>query len=423
MTLQLPGVGYSLPASASGQAVINVVTDYGAVGDGVTDDYQAFQDALDAAAALTPRGIVFVPEGTYLFSSNYPIIPDSVELAGEKEYNSDDQTGVLLMTDQNETVLRFAARAIMRNFTIKMLAGNTTDGLKPSAANADAAHFENVSFYSTGGTASGYALKLLTTAPALITFENLKFNGCKGCLYIGNDVGTSIRGSGLQVIGAQGDGVGIKLSPGNNVQIDKIDISNNVGSYFVGINSSTSKDCILKGVCTGNVQNIVTSGDDGSAARTNSVFELSGANIFVSTDNDVAGVGDTLRDLQMLPPAKIRMLVDVNLMTSTVFHPSNVFPDIAGKYYLERVTVMCNACDNVVGTPPEITVGTTNQGALADRICTDLTGADSREIIEVFTADPAILPADAPEVIVVTAAVGPTVMTALVAFEFSTSIG
>ena len=42
------------------------VRDYGAVGDGVTDDSQAFKDADDAAAGRT----VMVPEGDYLLESN-----------------------------------------------------------------------------------------------------------------------------------------------------------------------------------------------------------------------------------------------------------------------------------------------------------------------------------------------------------------
>ena len=42
------------------------VKDYGAVGDGVSDDRQAIQDTIDAAAKGLGGGKVYFPEGTYL---------------------------------------------------------------------------------------------------------------------------------------------------------------------------------------------------------------------------------------------------------------------------------------------------------------------------------------------------------------------
>lgn len=42
------------------------VKDYGAVGDGIHDDRQAIQDAIDAAAQALGGGNVYFPEGTYL---------------------------------------------------------------------------------------------------------------------------------------------------------------------------------------------------------------------------------------------------------------------------------------------------------------------------------------------------------------------
>ena len=61
-------------------AVVNSVTDFGAVGDGVTDDASAFQQAIDNASS-SGGGAVWVPPGTYLLNS-YLIMKSNVVLRG-----------------------------------------------------------------------------------------------------------------------------------------------------------------------------------------------------------------------------------------------------------------------------------------------------------------------------------------------------
>jgi hypothetical protein len=56
------------------------VRDFGAVGDGVTDDTAAFQSALTAAGDVG-GGIVFAPRGDYLIASHLAV-PDTVTLEG-----------------------------------------------------------------------------------------------------------------------------------------------------------------------------------------------------------------------------------------------------------------------------------------------------------------------------------------------------
>lgn len=61
-----------LPLAASTSAQVNVA-DYGATGDGVTDDAPAIQAALDAIAVNTPGARLVFPPGTYLVNSELEI--------------------------------------------------------------------------------------------------------------------------------------------------------------------------------------------------------------------------------------------------------------------------------------------------------------------------------------------------------------
>lgn len=60
--------------------VKNVVTDYGATGNGTTNDRPAIQNALDAAD-IDGGGIVFFPKGTYLIDNTLKL-PNKVQMLG-----------------------------------------------------------------------------------------------------------------------------------------------------------------------------------------------------------------------------------------------------------------------------------------------------------------------------------------------------
>jgi len=68
------GDGSNLTGIASATGLVFDVTDYGAVGDGVTNDYAAVTSAETAAAAV--GGIVFFPPGTYLLGTKLAVHGD-----------------------------------------------------------------------------------------------------------------------------------------------------------------------------------------------------------------------------------------------------------------------------------------------------------------------------------------------------------
>lgn len=80
-------------------APVNVL-DYGATGDGVTDDTTAIQLALDAA---TPGGQVVFPKGKYLISSRLTCFTPGVEIVGLGALASETQyvTGAVIYKDDD----------------------------------------------------------------------------------------------------------------------------------------------------------------------------------------------------------------------------------------------------------------------------------------------------------------------------------
>lgn len=99
------------------------VMDYGAKGDGVTDDTAAFQSALDAAA---PKGeVVVVPAGTYLIEGSLNI-PQSVTLKGSWQaphFSEADKGSLIIATgnagNENGTpLINLVMNSCIEGFTI-----------------------------------------------------------------------------------------------------------------------------------------------------------------------------------------------------------------------------------------------------------------------------------------------------------------
>ena len=136
------------------------VKDFGAVGNGTTNDTAAFQAAVDS---LTTGGTVYIPAGTYLLDSvNIPHNPITVNMIG-----AGTTATILLMNDPTKPVIQTLPSSSpyrntgssFSNFSVK---ASPTGSYSNSAhiailcQNFCQANFSNLSFLSNG-TGSCYA--------------------------------------------------------------------------------------------------------------------------------------------------------------------------------------------------------------------------------------------------------------------------
>ncbi len=96
-------VGWSLPAEASTINPYFDVKDYGATGNGTTDDITAIQNAVNAAASAG-GGIVFFPTGRYRVSATITIAnTKNIILQGA------GPSSIVLMTIDNGTIIKIGS--------------------------------------------------------------------------------------------------------------------------------------------------------------------------------------------------------------------------------------------------------------------------------------------------------------------------
>jgi len=148
------------------------VKDFGAVGDGVTDDTAAIQAALSAAANRQVPAVVYLPSGAYRITSTLKIAT-TISMVGE--YSGvgpppSQITGVTLLADNS------LSGYILENAQLT---------LTPASPGWLSGRLENISFRqdpSAGRTASGFKLG---TAADMSKLFNVKFVNLDVGLYLG----------------------------------------------------------------------------------------------------------------------------------------------------------------------------------------------------------------------------------------------
>jgi len=148
------------------------VKDFGAVGDGLTDDTAAIQAALDAAANRQVPAVVYLPSGAYRITSTLKIA-STISMVGEYSGVGPPPaqiTGVTLFADNS------LSGYILENAQLT---------LTPSSPGWLSGRLENISFRqdpSAGRTASGFKMG---TAADMSKLFNVKFTNLDVGLYLG----------------------------------------------------------------------------------------------------------------------------------------------------------------------------------------------------------------------------------------------
>lgn len=166
------------------------VADFGAVGDGSTDNVIAFENALTQLFRNTDptyKKVLVVPNGEYLFLSGLEI-PSNARIRGETKEGAVlilDTNNVTFVTDSGQPIANFTSSDRPQNIEISNLTFKRSSGSIVLSGIKDS-KFKNVRFqgeYSLGGTVS--SLSLETSAVSWnnslvgIKVDDIEFDECE----------------------------------------------------------------------------------------------------------------------------------------------------------------------------------------------------------------------------------------------------
>lgn len=183
------------------------VKDFGAVGDGVTDDSAAVQAALNAS-----KGVYF-PNGTYLINGPYS------PAAGMEM-----QDGQSLIGESANAVL------LQGNIRFMLTAGKNDGGTTNPANNKKNIRINNLTFQNNAGTFDEFKHLIMLSAVSNVEIEKCNFIGSQGdAIYIGSGIsapGIERHNQNITVRNCFFDGVNnqnrncVSVIDGDNVLID-----------------------------------------------------------------------------------------------------------------------------------------------------------------------------------------------------------
>jgi hypothetical protein len=146
--------------------------DFGAVGDGVTDDTVALQAALDAAAG----GVLFVPQGQYIVSETL-YIPAGTAVCGEGKYSlwTNDAQGTEFITTGAGNAQRWT----------DIDGSDPADDTPLFVAQGDGVYLDSVALLTGEGVQPAWSMGVLFPCVKQCGFSRLVARGfTDGCVYL-----------------------------------------------------------------------------------------------------------------------------------------------------------------------------------------------------------------------------------------------
>ncbi|MEK6532104.1 MAG: glycosyl hydrolase family 28-related protein [Deltaproteobacteria bacterium] len=197
------------------------VKEYGATGDGVTDDTTAIQNAINTLSAS--GGTVLFPLGTYLISSTLTV-PSYVFLVGVSRYRSQLKAASAI------TMVSFPDRdsaGIMQ----MLLTGNSTASVGIDiGAGSNTVHIRDVQVHncSASGGIGIYFHGTSTANPCMLShLDSFNISNCYTGLRLDYTAGCSVKRGVIQTYTAQGI---YNAYDSSGMNIDSVDVENNSGT-------------------------------------------------------------------------------------------------------------------------------------------------------------------------------------------------
>jgi hypothetical protein len=330
VTVTMPGGGTATGNKVglhSFNTTIFNAKDFGAVGDGVTDDTVALEAAREAAeAAHSLGGELYIPAGTYLFDKTnsdptfglYFESPITVRGAGR---------GITVLKNGSATAAGIRCANNYLQFSDFTLDQNSSSGVGFQQG-GQWSTTSNLEILNQGGTTNP---AFLVNGSTLAYITNLKIVNSFNCLKVGSSPTNSVQFNGLSLESA--GGYCLNIETGSNIRIFGMEFENKLGigntTRLIEINACSEVDihswaCEISGATLTNDEWFLVTGShkvhfyggriNHSATASKQIFSFEGSTVDSCTIEGVNWI-DTKTGMTF---------VDVNGTTVTALRISDI---------------------------------------------------------------------------------------------------